>query len=141
MASVFSTDTGAPIVVRAGKAILTINGATMLAIGVTVTFARNVEKIPTIGGKSVVSLSEGSGTLNVNTILAKNQDVLAALNVTGDGCSSVNASITFKDATCGMSGKTITAMNCFASNISMSMEGARGVIMQGVTMTFTALDI
>lgn len=141
MASVFGADTGKPIVVRAGKAILTVNGQNLLAIGVTVQFTRTVEKIPTIGGKSVISLGEAQGTVSAETILAKDMDALAAFHITGNDCKPVNTTISFKDATCGMSGKSITAHNCFGSAITISMQGGRGVVAQGVTMTFTALDI
>ena len=45
-----------------------------------------------------------------------------------------------KDA-CDMAGKTVTAKNCFASNVSVDAQGGRGYVAQGVQVTFTALEM
>lgn len=138
---VFGTDTGKPIVVRAGKAIVTVNGQTMIALGVQVQFQRQVELLPTIGKKRVLSIGEGTGSFSADTILSKENNIESAFRLNDDGCSPFAITITFKDSSCSENGKTITAHNCVASAISIGAQGGRGYIAEGLQATFTGLTV
>lgn len=138
---VFGTDTGKPIVVRAGKAIVTVNGQTMIALGVQVQFQRQVELLPTIGKKRVLSIGEGTGSFSADTILSKENNIESAFRLNDDGCSPFPITITFKDSSCSENGKTVTAHNCVASAISIGAQGGRGYIAEGLQATFTGLTV
>lgn len=141
MESVFNTSTEAPIVVRAGKAKITVNGMPMIALSATVTFQRTVEQLPAIGGKKVISIGEPSGTFSAESILAKDANAFKAMGLTGDGCAPFTMTITFNDATCHANGMTVTAHNCIANSGSITVQGSRGVVGHSVTAVFTALTI
>ena len=140
--SVFGGATDKPTVLKAGKAIVRVGNTTLLALGVQVQFGRQVELVPVLGKKRVVSLSEPQGQFTANTILAKGVDAFKAFKLSGDDCTPFDMKIKFdgKDA-CDMAGKTVTAKNCFASNVSVDAQGGRGYVAQGVQVTFTALEL
>lgn len=138
---IFNTDTGKPTVVRAGKAVIKCDGTTLLALNVQLSYLRTVEIVPTLGEKRVLSIGEGQGTFTAETILAKGNDVLTAMHLNDDGCQPFNMTIEFKGATCDVSGKTVTAHNCVASAVSITAQGGRGYIAEGVQVAFTALSI
>ena len=140
--SVFGGSTDKPIVVKAGKAIITVGGSTLLALGVQVQFGRQVEIVPALSTKRVVSLGEPQGQFTANTMLAKGVDAFNAFKLSGDDCTPFDMTIKFdgKDA-CDMAGKTVTAKNCFASNVSLDAQGGRGYVAQGVQVMFTALEM
>ena len=141
MSSVFGADASRPVVVRAGKAILTVDDQNLLALNVTIQFTRTVEVIPTIGAQRVLSVGEATGTLSAETVLAKNSDALAAFHLTADECQPIPIQIRFADGTCDVSGKTVTAQNCIGSALTITAQGGRGMVAQGVQVTFTALDM
>lgn len=139
--AVFGADTGKPLVVRAGKATVVCNGVTLLATNVQVQYQRNVEVVPTISKKRIISIGEGQGTFSAETILAKDNDALNALKLNDDGCDPFTMTITFNDNACNMNGKSITAHNCVSSSVGITAQGGRGFIGQGVQVTFTALTL
>lgn len=139
--AIFGQDTGKPLVVRAGKATLTCNGVIMIATNVQVQYQRKVEVVPTISKKRVISVGEGEGTFSAETIYAKDSDSLNALKLNDDGCDPFTMTITFDDGACNMNNKSITCHNCVSSAVSITAQGGRGYIAQGVQVTFTALDI
>ena len=140
--SVFGGSTDKPIVVKAGKAIITVGGSTLLALGVQLQFGRQVEIVPALSTKRVVSISDPQGQFTANTILAKGVDAFNAFKLSGNDCTPFDMTITFdvKDA-CALAGKTVKAKNCFASNVSVDVQGGRGYVAQGVQVTFTALEM
>jgi hypothetical protein len=142
MGSVFGGSTDKPTVIKAGKAIVTVGGTTLLALGVQVQFGRNVELVPALSKKRVVSLGEPQGQFTANTILAKGIDAFKAFKLSGDDCKPFDMKIKF-DANdgCDMAGKTVTAKNCFASNVTVDAQGGRGYVAEGVQVTFTALEL
>ena len=135
---VFGADTSKPLVVKAGKAVVTCGGQTLIALDLTVQFGRNVEKIPTISRQSILSIGEAQGAVSASTILAKDADAMGALHL---GCDPFSMTISFRDGACGMNGKTITCHNCVASSVSLQAQGGRGFIAQGVQIVFTALTM
>ena len=137
---VFGNGTDKPIVVRAGKAIVKCGGTTLIALGVELTYQRSVEIVPTLGKKRVLSIGEGTGQFTAQSILAKGNDVTGALHLNDDGCAPFSMSIDMQGATCDVAGKTITAHNCVASAVTISAQGGRGMIAQGVTVVFTGLS-
>lgn len=139
--AVFNTNTGKPTVVRAGKAIVKVNGATLMALNVSLTYQRPVEIVPTIGEKRVLSIGEGQGQFSAQTVLSSDSNVVKAMGLNDDGCDPFSMTIEFQGATCTMSGKTVTAHNCVASAVSLDAQGGRGYIANGVTVTFTALTM
>lgn len=138
---VFGADTSKPLVVKAGKAVVTCGGQTLIALDVSVQFGREVQKIPTISRQSILSIGEAQGTVSASTILAKDADAMGALHLGDDGCDPFSMTISFRDGACGMNGKTITCHNCVASSVSLQAQGGRGFIAQGVQIVFTALTM
>lgn len=140
--SVFGGSTDKPTVIKAGKAIVTVGGSTLLALGVQLQFGRQVEIVPALSKKRVISIGEPQGQFTANTILAKGVDSFKAFQLSGDDCTPFDMTIKFdaKDA-CDMAGKTVKAKNCFASNVSIDAQGGRGYVAQGVQVTFTALEL
>ena len=140
--SVFGGSTDKPTVVKAGKAIVTVGGHTLLALGVQVQFGRQVEIIPALSKKRVVSLGEPQGQFTANTILAHGIDAFNAFKLSGNDCTPFDMTITFDvKYACDLAGKTVKAKNCFASNVSVDAQGGRGYVAQGVQVTFTALEM
>lgn len=139
--SVFGGDTGTPTVLKAGKAIITVDSETLLALGVQIQFGRQVEIVPALSEKRIISISEPQGQFTANTILAKNFDSFKAFKLSGDDCTPFQMTIKFdaKDTCETLAGKEITAKNCFSSSVSLDAQGGRGYIAQGVQVTFTAL--
>lgn len=140
MASVFGASTGKPIVVKAGKATVTVNNKTLIAQGVTISFQRTVQAIDVIGQKKVMSIGEPQGTVTFETILAKDIDAFSAFQLGGGDCSPFSMQISFGGA-CDMAGKTVTAYNCVASSVTITARGGQGYVGQGVNVSFTALDM
>ena len=129
------------MVVKAGKATLTVNSSTLVALDVQIQFQRTVEIVPTIGKQKVLSIGEPQGTFSANTILAKNNDAFKAFKLSGDDCKPFDMKIEVNDNACDLNGKTVTAKNCVASAITIGAQGGRGYIAQGVQVAFTALEI
>lgn len=142
MGSVFGGSTDKPTVIKAGKAIVTVDNTTLLALGVQIQFQRQVEIVPALSKKRVVSLGEPQGQFTANTILAKGVDAFKAFKLSGDDCKPFDMKIKFDgNDGCDMAGKTVTAKNCFASNVSVDAQGGRGYVAEGVQVTFTALEL
>lgn len=140
--SVFGGNIDKPLVIKSGKAIVTVDNTTLLALGVQVQFSRQVEIVPALGKKRVVSISEPQGQFTANTILAKEEDAFNAFKLSGDDCKPFDMTIKFEgNDACDMQGKSVTAKNCFASNVSLDAQGGRGYIAQGIQVTFTALEM
>lgn len=141
MASVFGADTGKPIVLKAGKAIVTVNNQTLIALNAVVQFGRNIEVMPALSKKRVVNISEPQGTFSAETIIAKGSDPSAAFKTTGDDCSGFDMTIKMDGSSCDTGGKTVKCKNCFTNSIQISAQGGRGWIGSGYSATFTALDM
>lgn len=141
MASVFGADTGKPIVLKAGKCIVTVGGTTLIALNATVQFGREIGVIPALSKKRVVSIGEPQGTFSAETIIAKGNDPSSAFKLNGDDCSGYQMSIKFDGNACDAGGKTVKCMNCFTQNVQITAQGGRGWIGSGFQVTFTALDM
>lgn len=142
MASVFGASVDKPTVLKAGKAIVTVDGTDLLALDVQLQFQRNVEVLPVLGKKRAVSLSEPQGSFTCNTLLAKGVDAFKAFKLSGDDCKPFDMKIKFEGkGACDEAAKTVTAKNCFATVVSITAQGGRGYIGQGVQVTFTALEM
>ena len=141
MASVFGADTGKPIVLKAGKCIVTVGGTTLIALNATVQFGREIQVVPALSKKRVVSIGEPQGTFSAETIIAKGSDPSSAFKLTGDDCSGYQMSIKFDANACDAGGKTVKCMNCFTQNVQITAQGGRGWIGSGFQVTFTALDM
>lgn len=140
MASVFGASTGKPIVVKAGKATVTVNNKTLIATGVTIEYSRTVEPINVIGDKKILSIGEPQGTVTFETILAKDIDAFSAFQLGGGDCLPFSMQISFGGA-CDMAGQTVTAYNCVASSMTISARGGQGFVSNSVRVSFTALDM
>ena len=141
MASVFGADTGKPVVLKAGKAIVTVNGTTLIALNVTCQFGRSVEIMPALSKKRIVSISEPQGQFSAETIIAKGNDPTKAFKLSGDDCSPYDMQIRFDGNACDAGGKTVTCKNCFTQSVNITAQGGRGFIGSGFSATFTGLDM
>ena len=106
-----------------------------------IQFGRNVEVINTIGDKRVISIGEAQGTFSAETILSKDYDIAEAMHLNEGGCDTFTMSVTFGGSTCNIYGKTLTCHNCVASAVSLTVQGGRGFIGQGVQAVFTGLTM
>lgn len=138
--SVFGTSKNA-VVVKAGRAKVTTDNGVLMALGVQLQYGRQVEIVPTLGDRRMISVGEGQGTISINTVLCKDVDAINAFGLGDSGCKDFTMSLTFKDGTCGMSGRTVRASHCIASAVSIDAQGGRGYIANGVQISFTALEI
>ena len=111
MANVFGADSGKPIVLKAGKCIVTVGSTTLLALNATVQFGRNIEVIPALSKKRVVSIGEPQGTFTAETIIARGNDSSSAFKLSGDDCSGYQMSIKFDGNACDAGGKTVQCTN------------------------------
>lgn len=141
MASVFGADSGKPIVLKAGKAIVVVGGTTIIALNATMTFARDIQMIPALSKKRVVSIGEPQGTFSAETIIAKGNDSSGAFKLSGDDCSGYDMTVKMDGNSCDGGGKTFTAKNCFTAGVTVTAQGGRGWIGSGFQVTFTALDM
>lgn len=141
MANIFGAKTDKPVIVKAGKAIVTVDNKTMLALGVTVQFQRGVQIIPTLGDKRVLSIGIPQGTFTCNTIIAKGVDPTTAFHLDDDGCKPFDMTIRFNDSACEMNGKTITIKQGVASAVSIEAQGERGYIGSGINVTFIGMKM
>lgn len=139
--SVFGANSASPKVIKAGKAILVINNKEVIALNVQITFSRPVEVIPVLSKKKVISLGEPQGSFSAETVLARGEDAFDAFKLDGDDCSPFDMKIKVADNACDLDGKSVTAKNCFAAGITITAQGGRGFIGQGMQVTFTALEI
>ena len=139
--SVFGADSAQPTVIKAGKAILVVNDAEIIALNVQINYPRNVEVVPVLSKKRVISIGEPQGQFTAETILANGSDAFSAFKLDGNDCSPFDMKIKVSDNACDLNGKSVTAKNCFASSVNISAQGGRGFIGQGMQVTFTALEI
>lgn len=139
-----SNDAKKPILIKAGRAKLKVEGVTesMLAMNCTVQFSRSVEVVPVIGDQRVLSVGEPTGTCSIGTILAKSDSTLEKILGKETECEGFTMQLTFTgDATCGMGGRSVTLGGCIASAVSIEMQGGRGFVASSVQITFTSLQI
>ena len=141
MAKIFGAKTDEPIIVKAGKAIVTVGKKPMLALGVTVQFQREVQIIPTLGDKHVLSIGIPHGTFTCNTIIAKDVNPVQAFHLGDDGCNPFDLTIRFNDSACKMNGKTISIKQGVASAVSIEAQGERGYIGSGINVTFIGMEM
>jgi hypothetical protein len=141
MASVFGADSGQPIVLKAGKAIVTVNGIPVIALNVTCQFGRVIQVVPALSKKRVVSIGEPQGTFSAETIIANGNDPSKAFKLTGDDCTGYEMTVKFDGKACDAGGKTVKCKNCFTQNVQITAQGGRGWIGSGFQVTFTALDM
>ena len=139
--SVFGADSGKPVIIRSGKAVVTVGGQTLLALNVTVTFERRVDVVPALGKKRIISVGEPQGTFEAQTVLAKSVDAFSAFKLSDEGCNPFDISLTFTDGGCDMNGKTVTCKNCISSRVTVNAQGGQGYIAEGVQAAFTALEM
>lgn len=159
--NVFNASEGDPTIIRANRAVLSLgtgggssggNGGgelSFLAVNVRITFQRNVEQVPVIGSRRVLSMSEPSGTMQIGSLITDNGDAMDQIlekdNVGGNGaqgCKPFELDVDLSgDGTCGMGGKKIKLYGCITSAISIEMQGGRGYVASGVTVSFTRMDI
>ena len=138
--SVFGANSSQPKVIKAGKAILVVNNKEIIALNVQIVFQRPVEVIPAISKKKLVSLGEPQGTFTAETILAKGEDAFDAFKLDGEDCAPFDMKIRVNDSACDLNGKSVTAKNCFSGSVSITVQGGRGYIGQGLQVVFTAME-
>lgn len=137
MADVFGAKENTFRKFHAGKATVTGLSTAAIALNVTVSFQRSVEKVPVLGSTSVLSVGEPTGTLSISSLLSAG-DVLASWS---KACDSNSITLTFNEAECGGgASKTITCHNCMLQSVNLTAQGGRGYVSEDVVFTFTALE-
>ena len=139
--SVFGADDTKPIILKAGKCIVTIGSTTLIALNVTVQFGREVQVVPALSKKRIVSIGEPQGTFTAETIIAKGNDPTNAFHLNDQDCSVYHMTIKFEGKACDAAGKTVQCRNCFTQSVNVTAQGGRGWIGAGFQVTFTALKM
>lgn len=132
----------APKVFTADKAVLKIGGNTALATGVQVSFTRTVQNIPLLSGKRAMSAGTPQGTMSASVLVADKQ-TLAAMHI-NEACTLSDITLRMSDGTCnGNGGGTydIKLHNCIASAVSITLQADQGMVVAGLQVTFTAMDM
>lgn len=135
--SVFNYNSSDLKVVKADEATISFDGRTdTIATGVQIQFTRQVERVPTIGTVDVASVSKPQGQLTANTVFMQTLPKIFE----EDACSPNNVVVNFGDGTCDLNGKTVTLKNCIASAVTIELQGGRGYVASGLTLTFFGMD-
>jgi len=139
---VFGATTGAPIVIKSDKATIEIDRKKCLALGVQIQFQRQVQVLPVLSDKRVMSVGEPQGTISIDTLLIKDNqyDITSADWIKGDGCKPKVLDVSFKDNQCTTKTKKVSCSGCIASAVSVGMQGGRGYVASGVQITFTGMQ-
>lgn len=135
--SVFNYDSTSLKVVKADEATVDFGGGDCIATGVQIQFQRQVERVPTIGKDDVASVSKPQGQFTANTVFMKTLPPIFSQ----DACKPVDVVVDFGEGTCEYSGKKVTLHNCIASAVSMDLQGGRGYVASGLTLTFFGMDV
>lgn len=136
--SVFNYNSSDLKVVKADEATITFDSdKDTIATGVQIQFARQVERVPTIGKIDVASVSKPQGTLTANTVFMKTLPNIFQKNA----CSPDNVVVDFGDGTCDLNGKKVTLENCIASAVTIELQGGRGYVVSGLTLTFFGMKV
>ena len=136
MAIVFDHNPSEMKVVKGDSAIVTVAGEPLLATNVQIAFQRNVQRLPVVGNKDVVSVGKPQGQFTAEAVYMKS--VPAIFNKTG--CKPEEITVTFSGDDCGNEGKSINLKGCVASALQISISGERGYVASGVTITFMGMD-
>lgn len=135
--SVFNYNSSDLKVVKADEATVDFGGGDSIATGVSVQYGRSVERVPTIGDKDVASVSKPQGQFTAQTVFMTKLPPIFEK----DACSPTNVVVEFGDGTCDLGGKTVTLKNCIASAVTIELQGGRGYVASGLTLTFFGMDI
>lgn len=132
---IFGQATGAPLVVKGDNAIVTVDGDELLATQVQISYQRNVQRLPVVGKKDVLSVGKAQGVFTAEAIYAKS--LPSIFNETGCDPKTITVKMSVDD--CNKDAKDITLFGCVASALQISLSGERGYIASGVTITFTSM--
>ena len=128
-------------VIKADKAIVTINGTVAIALGVSIQYTRQVQKVPVLALEDIISIGTASGVFSADTILLKGgSDIMANELISGDGCRPGTITVRFQDGACDSQVRPITCKNCIASAVNVTAQGGRGFVASGVSIIFTAMS-
>lgn len=139
MAAIFNSSNDVQIV-KAYEATIEIDGHTVIATDVTIQFQRPVENVPVIGKTNVISVGRPQGTLTANAIMCSKDETLEAMHLNQDDCTPFTMLVTLK-GTCDTGSGTLSCAGCVASAVNVQMQGGRGYIVRGATVTFTQLNM
>lgn len=136
---------GSARVIKADKAIVTLDKQPMLALGVTIQYGRPVQQLPVLAEEEVLSIGKPSGTISIDALLISGADADITKNslLNSDGCDPAKAlTITYgkTEGACASLNKPVTCKNCVASAVTVNAQGGRGYIATGVQIVFTAMS-
>ena len=127
-------------VVKAHEAHIYVPGGELIALDVTIQFQRPVENVPVIGSTNIISVGRPMGTFTAQTVLCKEFDAVTAFHLEEDDCDVFSMDVDLSGS-CDIGDGSIHVDGCVTSAVSLQASGGRGYIANGVTVTFTQLEM
>lgn len=136
--AIFNSKTTAPKFFQMGQAVATINDMKAMFIQLTVQFGRQISPIMTINDGIVFAATPPSGSLEAQSILTKNKDLVTLLE--GDSCEALSANVNMSGA-CDADGIQLNITGLYFQNVSFTMSGQQGYVSEGANGVFTGLEV
>lgn len=136
--AIFNSKTTAPKFFQMGQAVATINNMKAMFIQLTVQFGRQISPIMTINEGIVFAATPPSGSLEAQSILTKNKDLVTLLE--GDSCEALSANVNMSGA-CDADGIQLNITGLYFQNVAFTAAGQQGYIGETVSGVFTGLEV
>lgn len=136
--AIFNSKTTAPKFFQMGQAVATINNMKAMFIQLTVQFGRQVSPIMTINEGVVFAATPPTGTIEAQSILTKNEDLVTLLE--GDSCEALSANVNMSGA-CDADGIQLNLTGLYFQSINFTLTGQQGYVGEGISGVFSGLEV
>lgn len=136
--AIFNSKTTAPKFFQMGQAVATINNMKAMLIQLTVQFGRQVSPIMTINEGVVFAATPPSGSIEAQSILTKNEDLVTLLE--GDSCEALSANVNMSGA-CDADGIQLNLTGLYFQSINFTLTGQQGYVGEGISGVFSGLEV
>lgn len=136
--AIFNSKTTAPKFFQIGQTVATINNMKAMFIQLTVQFSRQISPVMTINEGVVFTATPPSGSLEAQSILTKNKDLVTLLE--GDGCEALSANVDMSGA-CEAEGVQLNITGLYFQNVTFTLSGQQGYVSEGISGVFTGLEV
>ena len=136
--AIFNSKTTAPKFFQLGQTVATINNMKAMFIQLTVQFGRQISPVMTINEGVVFTATPPSGSLEAQSILTKNKDLVTLLE--GDNCEALSANVDMSGA-CDADGIQLNITGLYFQNVTFTMTGQQGYVGEGISGVFTGLEV
>lgn len=136
--AIFNSKTTAPKFFQIGQTVATINNMKAMFLQLTVQFSRQISPVMTINEGVVFAATPPSGSIEAQSILTKNKDLVTLLE--GDNCEALSANVDMSGA-CDAEGIQFNITGLFFHNITFTLSGQQGYVSEGISGVFTGLEV